>query len=184
MLNSNLQNYYDLLVPETLIPNNSDLNNYTTPGQYYTSNSASSQTIEHSPYTAGGFKLSVEATVTQNRIIQILKPGALSNSSMYYRIGINQSGWEFSDWEKLTTNADIQYGIVTVNAAQNETTEFSVTFPRQFSSTPQVVVTVATSGPKDNIASVLSITTNGFKGYLYRGGVTANMSIRWIAIGY
>lgn len=108
-LNSDLQNYYDLLVPETLIPNNSDLNNYTTPGQYYTSNSASSQTIEHSPYTAGGFKLSVEATVTQNRIIQILKPGALSNSSMYYRIGINQSGWEFSDWEKLTTNADIVF---------------------------------------------------------------------------
>lgn len=82
------------------------------------------------------------------------------------------------------SDTNIQYGIVTVNAAQNETTEFSVAFPRQFSSTPQVVVTVATSGPKDNIASVLSITPNGFMGYLYRGGVTTNMSIRWIAIGY
>lgn len=97
-----------------------------------------------------------------------------------YSTGASQYG----DWERLLTSADIQYGIVTVNAAQNETTEFSVTFPRQFSSTPQVVVTVATSGPKDNIASVLSITPNGFMGYLYRGGVTANMSIRWIAIGY
>ena len=99
---------------------------------------------------------------------------------MYYRTCSNGI-WDTP--KKVITDADIQYGIVTVNAAQNETTEFNVTFPRQFSSTPQVVVTVATSGPKDNIASVLSITPNGFMGYLYRGGVTANMSIRWIAVG-
>lgn len=175
-LSSEFINYY-ALVDRTIIPVSSDLDNYKTPGSYLVVDATG---LKNKPWSGNQ---GAQITVSQYSGVSFVRMVAnVFNDNDYYRDYDSTYGW--GEWKSLVTNADIQYGTVTVNAAQNETTEFSVTFPRQFSSTPQVVVTVATSGPKDNIASVLSITTNGFMGYLYRGGVTANMSIRWIAIGY
>lgn len=43
----------------TNIPNNSDLDNYTTPGTYYVLASANAATITHTPTTSNGYKLFV-----------------------------------------------------------------------------------------------------------------------------
>lgn len=180
-----MQNRYSLLVPETLIPNNSDLNDYTTPGQYYSPNLAASQTIEHSPYTVGGFKLSVETTVTQNRIIQILKPGAISNTSVYFRVGINQSGWEFSDWEKSITNADIQGDrYIATSPTPNEDTVYNITFPHAYSATPVVVVSADTAAMGQTVlgVSTSNVSKTGFDLHVLRTNDT-NTAVHWIALG-
>ena len=98
-----MQNRYSLLIPETLIPNNSDLNDYTTPGQYYVSTAANSKTIKHCPYTLSGFKLTVEKTSSDGHILQTLK--AVNAKYIYYRTAADSN---FNDWLTPVTNADMQ----------------------------------------------------------------------------
>ena len=97
-----MQNRYSLLVPETLIPNNSDLNDYTTPGQYYVSTAANSKTIKNCPYTLSGFKLTVEKTSSDGHILQTLK--AVNEKYIYYRTAADSN---FNDWLTPVTNADL-----------------------------------------------------------------------------
>ena len=96
-----MQNRYSLLIPETLIPNNSDLNDYTTPGQYYVSTAANSKTIKNCPYTLSGFKLTVEKTSSDGHILQTLK--AVNAKYIYYRTAADSN---FNDWLTPVTNAD------------------------------------------------------------------------------
>ena len=63
----------------TLIPENSDLNNYTTAGNYYVSNSNSATTIANTPFKNAGYRL----------ICQI---GYTNNSSYMYQIAFGTSG--------------------------------------------------------------------------------------------
>lgn len=98
-----MQNRYSLLIPETLIPNNSDLNDYTTPGQYYVSTAANSKTIKNCPYTLSGFKLTVEKTSSDGHILQTLK--AVNEKYIYYRTAADSN---FNDWLTPVTNADLR----------------------------------------------------------------------------
>lgn len=119
-LNSDLQNRYSLLIPETLIPNNSDLNDYTTPGQYYVSTAANSKTIENCPYTLSGFKLTVEKTSSDGHILQTLK--AVNAKYIYYRTAADSN---FNDWLTPVTNADLPLSAKTYQLGGNQELSFS-----------------------------------------------------------
>ena len=107
-LNSDMQNRYDLLVPETLIPNSSNLNDYITPGHYYTPNAGASQTIQNTPYTTSGFKLIVENLSSTQHVLQTLK--AANGKRIFYRTATIVSGsYQWSDWESPVTNADLEF---------------------------------------------------------------------------
>ena len=104
-----MQNRYDLLVPETLIPNSSNLNDYITPGHYYTPNAGASQTIQNTPYTTSGFKLIVENLSSTQHVLQTLK--AANGKRIFYRTATIVSGsYQWSDWESPVTNADFARG--------------------------------------------------------------------------
>ena len=109
-LNNDMQNRYSLLVPETLIPNNADLNDYTTPGHYYTPNAAASQTIQNTPYTGSGFKLIVEKLSNNGHTLQTLK--GVNSKFIYYRT-ITDS--KIGDWLTPVTNADLARGYQSVS---------------------------------------------------------------------
>ena len=98
-----MQDRYSLLIPKTLIPNNSDLNDYTTPGSYYTPNAAASQTMQNCPYTGSGFKLIVEKLSSNSHILQTLK--GVNSKFVYYRTA---SDSDFRDWFTPVTNADLE----------------------------------------------------------------------------
>ena len=85
-----------------MIPNGSDLNDYTTPGHYYTPNAAASQTIQNTPYTGSGFKLIVEKLSSNSHVLQTLK--GVNSKFVYYRAA---SDSDFRDWLTPVTNADL-----------------------------------------------------------------------------
>lgn len=122
-----MQNCYSLLVPEILIPNGSDLNDYTTPGHYYTPNAAASQTIQNTPYTGSGFKLIVEKLSSNSHVLQTLK--GVNSKFVYYRAA---SDSDFRDWITPVTNADLGYAV-------KEIQSFSVTMSNGYATlgTPQ-----------------------------------------------
>lgn len=119
-----MQNRYDLLVPETLIPNSSNLNDYTTPGHYYTPNAGGSQTIQNTPYTASGFKLIVENLSSTQHVLQTLK--AANGKRIFYRTATIVSGsYQWSDWESPVTNADLPLSAKTYQLGGNQELSFS-----------------------------------------------------------
>lgn len=71
---------YSLKDRGTLIPENSDLNNYTTAGNYYVANSTSATTIANSPFTSAGYRLICQIGYTTN------------NSSYMYQIAFGTNG--------------------------------------------------------------------------------------------
>lgn len=92
---------YDLTTTGNLIPENGDLDNYTTPGEIYRSpNAETSATISNTPFTSGGFKLVVERGYNANIVTQNLYSGG--NSSRWYRNYYGSSnGW--SRWFGVAT---------------------------------------------------------------------------------
>ena len=57
-----------------VIPSNSDLDNYTTPGSYYSPNSTTTATLLHCPVSGSGFSLHVEVVAGgSNTFIQVIK---------------------------------------------------------------------------------------------------------------
>ena len=64
----------------TLIPENSDLNDYTTAGNYYVGNSTSATTIANTPFTSAGYRLICQIGYTTN------------NSSYMYQIAFGTNG--------------------------------------------------------------------------------------------
>lgn len=75
------------------IPENSDLNDYTTPGQYLTASASISQTIKNTPYKSSGFKLSVEKLSVESHIMQTIK--GVNATGIYIRVsdGSSWKGW-------------------------------------------------------------------------------------------
>lgn len=86
------------------IPNNADLNDYTTPGKYYSSSSSVTATLSHCPLTGAGFSLYVLGLASAN-----LKQIYIHNTdgdTMYMRQYSNSSG-TFGSWIKLSTRSEI-----------------------------------------------------------------------------
>lgn len=81
-----------------VIPDNSDLNNYKTPGSYYVGNSASAATIVNIPLGGSGFRLIVRNTSAGNRYRQeFIKPN--NPETLYVRHFTTSGTW--SPWYKF-----------------------------------------------------------------------------------
>lgn len=94
----------------TSIPSNSDLNNYTTPGTYYTTSSAVSNTIAHTPGSAAGFKLIVNAASSSNYVQQYIlynssNPTASSNNIWIRYLDLSNN--KQTDWQRIALMSQI-----------------------------------------------------------------------------
>lgn len=91
------------------IPNNSDLNDYITPGVYKSSDSNVSATIANAPFTNVGFKMIVTKHYTTTGILQIVLPTSETSPFMYrYYEGGKWYGWRtVYDTNVKPTAADV-----------------------------------------------------------------------------
>lgn len=83
---------YTLGVFGTEIPQGADLNDYTTPGIYYSNNTTITQSLSNCPVASGGFKLIVEYNQATNRIIQTIKVNDQGKSLCYIRTYVDSWG--------------------------------------------------------------------------------------------
>ena len=84
--------------------------------------------------------------------------------------------------KEILSNADMQSGVVTVNAVANGTTEFTVNFPETFAKLPVVVMSVVTSRPDLRSVEPLSRDTKKVTGAVYNGTSASTVSVFWIAV--
>lgn len=77
----------------------------------------------------------------------------------------------------------VQWGEVSITPTANANTSKAVTFPKAFSSAPQIQITANTSAPSVvREVSYSGRTRTGFSAYIYRTNNTTT-SLSWIAIG-
>lgn len=95
-------NLWHLNLNGTAIPKNSDLNSYTTPGSYYSFESAVSQTLSNCPHTGSGFRMVVMLTYGDNRVVQWIFP---SSGAMYFRMYNGTSSATWGDWRTIITDS-------------------------------------------------------------------------------
>lgn len=95
-------NFWHLNLSGTAISKNADLNTYTTPGSYYSSESAVSQTLSNCPHTSSGFRMIVMLTYGGGRVVQWVFP---SSGAMYFRMYNGTSDTTWSDWRTIITDA-------------------------------------------------------------------------------
>ena len=72
-------------VSGTAIPENSDLNDYTTAKTYYAPTATIAASLSNTPVTNSGFKLIVEYLHSTERIRQTIEANNASTSAMYVR---------------------------------------------------------------------------------------------------
>ena len=85
----------------------------------------------------------------------------------------------------LTPNsnlANIQIGTIDINASANGITDFTVKFPKPFSSRPEVFLNVLTGQPNLRSAVAYSRLTESFTGKLYNGTTAGIVGVSWVAI--
>ena len=90
-------------ITSNVIPNNSDLNDYITPGVYATRNSTATATIENCPVSGSGFMLYVVSPYATSlssgsNVVQIIVNGGTGDTK--YRRG---SGTTWTDWKTFIT---------------------------------------------------------------------------------
>ena len=97
----------------TALPQNADLNDYTTPGCYVAKSTNTARTIVNSPL-AVGFKLIVEDTIASglsaNYMYRRQSVFRFVSDTRYVRFLSSSNGgetWTISDWERLPTQEDI-----------------------------------------------------------------------------
>lgn len=145
------------------IPAGEDLNNYTTPGSYYSVNTANTATLSNLPDgVTSGFRLEVKANTGAGWNKQIMYP----NGSVQ-RIWIRQQGGGWTDWYSTISNADFQSGNAALgDCAAGKTTDFKIVFPQPFASTPNVIICLRSSSTSDKYGLltpyVANISTTGF----------------------
>lgn len=81
---ANKANSSDLYGTGTEIPENTDLNDLTTPGKYYSPNATRSATLSNTPYTTTALYMTVE-TVGAN-VIQTMWTSSTARAIMYKRV--------------------------------------------------------------------------------------------------
>ena len=86
-------------VPDRIkIPEQSDLNTYTTPGVYKCVSQAIASTCTNVPINQA-FRMDVKSILSSDRSIQILYPNNVSEMYFYIR-NMRASGW--TDWQKIS----------------------------------------------------------------------------------
>lgn len=172
---------YSLIVPKQIIGNNANLNNYVIPGRYKTESAAVSNTVINTPYKRSGFTLTVEYLSNSIHIMQTIR--AVNSGYMYMRTGFYaDSIWSWEMWYQVLTSVNMQSGSVSVNLTAHATTEFSVTFPQEFSVSPNIYIGVITSRPDLRPASLMSRTKSGFTGVVSNNSSAGTVVVFWTAI--
>ena len=87
----------------TVIPQNSDLNNYTTPGVFYSQTGTISATLSNTPVTNAAFKMIVEYLHNTSRIRQTIYVNN-TTSDTYVRTFSSSQSW--GEWMKMATGND------------------------------------------------------------------------------
>ena len=82
------------------IPQSSNLDNYTAPGDYYVKGATDAATITNTPITGSGYRLIVEAGYVSGYVRQYAIGVGGNIQTRYY-----QTSW--SPWMKIMTNADV-----------------------------------------------------------------------------
>lgn len=95
------------LLPVTVIPENSNLDSLTTPGEYYCGSNASAATIVNSP-TSNAFRLTVETSLAGTTYLRQTLHGYVDNIE-YTRYSTN-SGSTWSAWAKPDDAVVFQLG--------------------------------------------------------------------------
>lgn len=90
----------------TLIPDNSDLNDYITPGTYYCADGTNTATLSNIPSISAGFKLVVYYKGSPDNINQEIYVNGMESSYVRYR----QAGTWYS-WTKLINTGDLPLSI-------------------------------------------------------------------------
>ena len=110
-LNSDLGEVYGLGIS---IPAGADLNNYITPGNYYSFDTANTATLSHVPEgVTTGFRMEVKSTTANKWVKQIVYPNA--NLQRTHTRQSQGAADDWTGWARSITNADLQ--IVRVTAA-------------------------------------------------------------------
>lgn len=95
----------------TEIPDNSDLNDYTTPGTYFVSSATHAATITNTPRTDAGYKLVVSYKANSGTLLQfVFLNGASNNIGVRY---LNLSTWGAWRWIPYSASLgvlDIEHG--------------------------------------------------------------------------
>lgn len=97
-------------IAQNLIPESSNLNDYTSPGTYRCINAAIAQSLENCPVDVA-FKMIVD--VGNDYWIQKIPVIASSSAKVYQRIYRN-SAW--GSWQTFLTNADLGTGFISSGA--------------------------------------------------------------------
>ncbi|WP_261783023.1 viral A-type inclusion protein [Clostridium botulinum] len=151
------QNYYSLnnAIP---IPSNSDLNNYTEPGNYFSAGSGISNTLTNCPFTDGAFALKVERITigTAINLRQILKANS-SNVITCERNCLN--GTWLEKWKQLSTIEDT--GWIDLPLASGITVDGKIT-PQYRRVNNQVFICGSILGV-DSTAKTVAILPVGFR---------------------
>lgn len=106
-----LQLRYDV---SSVIPNGTDFNNLTIPGNYRVSSIANMQTMINSPVSVAA-KIVVLSTTSNNTLYQFVLPNS-SAGAIYYRHGSSQN---WNEWVKLSDTSTLQSQINTLSNSQN-----------------------------------------------------------------
>ena len=94
----------------TNIPNNSDLNNYTTDGVYYVLTSSNAATIDNTPTTNGGYKLVVQHGAVVADPTPRLFQWALVQATNYWYVR-NYNGTTWSAWDRILNTSSLPLAI-------------------------------------------------------------------------
>ena len=92
----------------TAIPSGADLNDYTTPGSYYSATSTITASLSHCPFTGAGFSLHVEviAGTSDNQVMQTIKRRSTAGSTIYVRTA-SGGVFDVEEWEKVPTRSEM-----------------------------------------------------------------------------
>lgn len=139
------------------IPNNSDLNDYITPGIYKSGGSSASATIANAPFTNSGFKMIVTKHYSTTGILQIVLPITAASPFMYrYYEGGAWYGWrKVYDTGVKPTAADV--GAVALNGSNTMTGSLKISKD----SVPGVEFYIASGGSAFVSKNANATTDNG-----------------------
>ena len=88
------------------IASGADLNNYTTPGNYYSADSTVSASLSNAPSVGAGFRLEVKTTISSTVLVQVAYYAL--NPVQIYVLSLSVSeGW--TSWERLMRASEVGY---------------------------------------------------------------------------
>lgn len=167
----------------TQIPDDSDLNTYTTPGNYYIESDGSMRTISHTPFEQMGFSSS-EIGKTGNsqvtvynmngtasaRVMQVMytiyspNPTGDNAFGFWYRMSAGGSPQIWGDWHRmLQTNgyAPYRYGSTTPSTATKSAELLKVKVGEKSYISLTIAVTISAASSNQNMLVIATLSIRG-----------------------